>query len=55
MYCPPIEDYSEEYNEKLAEELTGLPQDSDAIETAVTDYVQLRDRIRACENKKDNL
>ncbi len=48
-------DYSKEYNEKLAEEITSLPQDSDAIETAITDYVQLRDRIRACENKKDNL
>ena len=55
VYCPPMADYSEEYNNKLADELTSLPQDSEAIETAVADYIHLRDRIRACEEKKDNL
>lgn len=48
-------EYSKEYNEKLAEELTELSQDSTAIETAVADYIHLRDRIRACKNEKDNL
>tara|TARA_R110002167_G_scaffold192313_1_gene394736 strand:- start:290 stop:442 length:153 start_codon:yes stop_codon:yes gene_type:complete len=48
-------DYSEEYSNKLADELTSLPQDSAAIEKAVADYINLRDRIRACEEKKDNL
>jgi hypothetical protein len=40
-------DYSEEYNEKLAEELTGLPQDSDAIEIDRYERrLEAHDRVR---------
>ena len=53
IYCPPMVVYSPEYNEKLAEEINSLPAESTALETAITDYVTLRDRIRACDEAKD--
>lgn len=48
-------EYSSEYNEQLAEELDAPPQSSTAIETAMTDYVNLRDRVRSCEKEKGKL
>ena len=45
--------YSPEYNQKLAEEIDNLPADSTALETAITDYVTLRDRIKTCDEEKD--
>mgnify|MGYP000383193070 CR=1 FL=1 len=53
IYCPPIAEYSPEYNQKLADEIDSLPASSTALETALTDYVNLRDRIRACDEEKD--
>jgi hypothetical protein len=47
--------YSDEYNAKLAGELDALPSASTAIDTAITDYVALRDRIRACVSERENL
>tara|TARA_R100000541_G_scaffold16235_2_gene25845 strand:- start:10536 stop:10685 length:150 start_codon:yes stop_codon:yes gene_type:complete len=46
-------EYSPEYNQKLAEEIDSLPASATALETALTDYVNLRDRIRACDEEKD--
>lgn len=45
--------YSPEYNQKLADEIDSLPAESTALETAIADYVALRDRIRACDEEKD--
>jgi hypothetical protein len=47
--------YSDEYNAKLAGELDALPSENTAIDTAITDYVALRDRIRACVSERENL
>lgn len=53
IYCPPIEKYSDDYNEKLSEELLALPTEGTAIETALIDYMSLRDKIRACYKERD--
>jgi hypothetical protein len=53
IYCPPMAQYSPEYNQKLADEIDSLPAESTALETAIADYVTLRDRIRACDEEKD--
>ena len=55
VYCPPIKEYSEDFTETLAAELDVLDEDYEAIPNVVTDYILLRDRIRACEQEKDNL
>jgi hypothetical protein len=55
IYCPSIKQYSEEFNNKLADELEKLPSDSRAIEEAMGNYVYLRDRIRRCEEEKDKI
>lgn len=55
VYCPPMKTYSDEYNAKLADELDALPSASTAFDTAITDYVALRDRIRACKTERENL
>ena len=55
VYCPPIEQYSPEHHNDLADELDALPEGAYAIPSTIADYAKLRDRIRACENEKDNL
>jgi hypothetical protein len=55
VYCPPIQNYSQEHNESLADELDALPEGYYAIPSTIADYAKLRDRIRACESEKDNL
>ena len=55
VYCPPLKSYSTDYNEALAQELEALPEGYQAIPNTIADYVKLRDRIRSCEQEKDNL
>ena len=55
VYCPPIQQYSTEWNEALAEELGALSEGYAAIPAALADYAALRDRIRACEKERDKL
>jgi len=55
VYCPPINEYSKEWNEDLANELEALPADYSRIPMAVADYAKLRDRIRRCEQERENL
>ena len=55
IYCPSIKQYSEDFNNKLADELESLPSDSRAIEEAMRNYIYLRDRIRRCEEEKDKV
>jgi hypothetical protein len=55
IYCPSIKQYSEDFNNKLADELDSLPSDSRAIEEAMGNYIYLRDRIRRCEEEKDKV
>lgn len=55
VYCPPINEYSKEWNEDLANELDALPDEYSSIPMAVADYAKLRDRIRRCEQERENL
>ena len=55
VYCPPLKSYSTDFNETLAVELDVLDEAYEAIPEVVTDYIKLRDRIRVCEQEKDNL
>ena len=54
-YCPPIKNYSEAFNHRLADEIENLPPDSRAIEEAISNYVVLRDKLRACEKQAEEL
>ena len=53
VYCPPIQQYSDEFTNELADELASLPDEYPTIPMAVIDYVKLRDRIRACNEERD--
>ena len=55
VYCPSIKSYSEAFNNRLADEIEDLPADSQAIGEAISNYIVLRDKIRACEKQADEL
>lgn len=55
VYCPPIADYSEDFNAQLANEIESLPPESKAINQAIKNYIYLRDRVRVCNEEKDKL
>lgn len=46
--CPAIVEYPPETQQKAADELAGLPKPS-ALGRMMTDYGQLRERLRACQ------
>lgn len=48
VYCPSPTEYSQEFNETLAEEITALPKTSTAIVDALGDYANLRDKLNTC-------
>jgi hypothetical protein len=54
VFCPSLKSYSEQFNEQLADEVQSLPVGT-ATETALIDYIELRDRIRRCEAAKDKI
>lgn len=54
VFCPSLKSYSEQFNEKLADEVQSLPAGT-ATETALIDYIELRDRIRACTKARDQI
>lgn len=45
--CPPVVDYSREFQVRAAEELAMLPEDSE-IEEMLSDYAVMREQARAC-------
>jgi len=55
IYCPQLKQYSEAFNNNLADEIESLPPDNRAIEEAIGNYVYLRDRIRRCHEERENL
>lgn len=55
VYCPSIKQYSMDFNHRLADELDALPEDSKAIDQAISNYIVLRDKIRACEENSGTL
>ena len=55
VYCPSIKSYSEAFNNRLADEIEDLPADSHAIGEAISNYIVLRDKIRACDKQAEEL
>jgi hypothetical protein len=55
VYCPPIQTYTQEFNNELADDLEALADTNGTIHMAISDYAKLRDRIRACEKEKGNI
>jgi hypothetical protein len=53
IYCPPIRQYAPEFNNKLADEIDVIPNQGSAIETVVTDYMVLRDKLSACHKEQE--
>ncbi len=45
--CPPVVEYSREFQARAAEELTLLPEGS-AIAEMLSDYAVMREQARAC-------
>jgi hypothetical protein len=45
--CPPVVEYSRDFQARAAEELTLLP-DGSAIAELLSDYAVMRDQARAC-------
>ena len=45
--CPPVVEYSREFQARAAEELGLLPEGS-AIVEMLADYSVMRDQVRAC-------
>jgi Tfp pilus assembly protein PilP len=54
VFCPSLKSYSEQFNEQLADEVQSLPAGT-ATETALIDYIELRDRIRTCTEVRDQI
>ena len=53
IYCPPLKEYTPEYNEQLAQEIERLPGADTYIEQTIVDYIDLRDDIRLCAEIRD--
>jgi hypothetical protein len=47
--CPPVVDYSEEFQARAADELGLLPEGSAVIEM-LSDYAVMREQARACDS-----
>ncbi|WP_371056722.1 hypothetical protein [Rhodosalinus sp. K401] len=45
--CPPVVDYSREFQARASEDLALLPEGS-AIEEMLADYAMMREQARAC-------
>ena len=45
--CPPVVEYSREFQARAAEELTRLPEGSALVEMS-SDYAVMRDQARRC-------
>lgn len=46
--CPSLVTYEGDFNERLVNEISGLPENA-AIIRALSDYATLRDQIRVCQ------
>lgn len=56
VYCPQIVIYNEEFNSQLADELMDVSEEkSKAINTAMIDYIKLRDTLRNCYIERDKI
>ena len=48
--CPPIQQYSFQFNQSLATEIEALPNNS-LIPRVVSDYINLRNQLKICRSK----
>lgn len=48
--CPPVVEYSVEFQERAAAEVENLPTDS-AVPEMLSNYAVLRDQVRACRGQ----
>lgn len=48
--CPPLRNYSQDFNARLAGELEMLPAESTLV-IAMLDYTALRDQLRICQRE----
>jgi hypothetical protein len=48
--CPPVVEYSREFQERAAEELA-LLQEGSAIGEMLADYAVMREQARACQHR----
>lgn len=55
VYCPPIAQYDETFSNNLADELAKIPADYVHVDTALSDYVKLRDKIRLCVAEREKI
>ena len=46
--CPPVVEYSREFQARAAEELAGLPEGSMIVEM-LSDYAVIREQVRICK------
>lgn len=46
--CPPLREYTREFQNELADEVVALPPAAVRIPEALSDYAVLRDQVRAC-------
>lgn len=53
VYCPPIKEYSQEFGLELADEVEQIPADKSRIVTVISDYIALRDLLRACQENSN--
>ena len=54
VYCPTLIEYPQEFSNGLADELEAIPDEETKKTTeAISDYVALRDEIRACIKQRD--
>ena len=50
VVCPPVVEYSAEFQARTADELELLPAES-AIAETLSDYAVMREQARACRNE----
>jgi hypothetical protein len=46
--CPPLKEYTQEFNQRLGNEVDAMPADSATVE-AIGDYIALRDSVKECQ------
>lgn len=51
VVCPPVVEYSREFQARVADELGLLPEGSEIAEM-LADYAVMRDQVRACRTAR---
>lgn len=50
LICPPVIEWSRQYQARLADEIGRMPDDS-AVSRAMREHLQMRDRARKCRKR----